>query len=196
MPDVDPTDLKQVLHSYLQTAREVVVGKLEGLPERELRMPRTPTGTNLLGVVKHLALVEVGYLGDCMGRPSQIDVWAVMGPDAEDNADMYATADESADDILALYRTAWGHDDETIETLPLDAVAQVPWWGERREQTLQRLLVHVIAETNRHAGQLDILRESVDGLVGYGHPGNNLPTDDPQWWADYRNRLTGIAQRF
>ncbi|GAB3622238.1 DinB family protein [Mariniluteicoccus endophyticus] len=188
-------DHKETLHHYLKTARGVVMSKVEGLPERELRMPRTPTGTNLLGVVKHLALVEVGYLGNCMGRPSSIDVWAVMGPDAEDNADMYARADESAESVLAMYRTVWAHDDETIATMDLDAEAQVPWWGEPA-QTLQRLLVHVIAETNRHAGQLDILRESIDGAVGYDGPGDNLPPNDEQWWADYRARLIDIAGRF
>src|SRR5690625_1083744 len=90
--------------------------KLEGLGERDLRWPHTPTGTNLLGLVKHLAGVEFDYFGETFGRPSPVSLpW--MGDDAEDNADMWATPEESAAEIVALYRQAWAASDETIAAL-------------------------------------------------------------------------------
>ena len=82
-----PEPPKQTLHRYLQIVRDAMLWKLEGLSEYDVRRPLTPTGTNLLGLVKHLASVEVGYFGDTFGRPSDRKLpW--MAPDAELNADM------------------------------------------------------------------------------------------------------------
>jgi uncharacterized damage-inducible protein DinB len=189
------TDLKADLHRYLQTARDIMLWKLDGLSEFDARRPLTPTGTNLLGMVKHLAGVELGYLGDTFGRPpSQPPPWSE--DDAWNNADMWATADESREDIVGLYRRAWAHSDETIEALGLDATGRVPWWPpEVNEVTLHRILVHVLAETNRHAGHADIVRELIDGAAGL-RPGNdNLASTDPAWWQNYRDQLERAAQR-
>src|SRR5690606_2803510 len=121
------TDAKEMLHRYLRSSREAIVWKLEGLGERDLRWPHTPTGTNLLGLVKHLAGVEFGYLGDTFGRPAPVSLpW--LADDAPDNVDMWATEEESADDIVDLYRQAWAHSDATIAALELDAPGTVPWW--------------------------------------------------------------------
>ena len=90
------------LRDSLAAQRAALLWKLEGLSERQLRWPMTPTGSNLLGIVKHVASMELGYLGDVFGRPSGIPLpW--LEPDAEPNADMWATADESAADIVALF---------------------------------------------------------------------------------------------
>jgi len=143
---------KADLQRYLQTAREALLWKLEGLDEYDARRPLTPTGTNLLGLVKHAAGVEVGYFGDCFQRPfDQVLPW--LQDDAEPNADMWATAEESREDVVDLYRRVWRHSDATITALALDAAGRVPWWPmERREVTLHRVLVHVVADTDRHAG--------------------------------------------
>ncbi|WP_169947065.1 DinB family protein [Microbispora sp. H11081] len=187
-------DPKTDLRRYLQTARDVVVWKLDGLSEYQIRRPMTPTGTNLLGLVKHLAGVEAGYFGDTFGRPFGEPLpW--MEDDAEDNADMWATADESRDDIVGLYRRVWQHSDSTIATLALDATGHVPWWpDERSTVTLHQILVHVIAETNRHAGHADIVRELADGKAGVRDGNLNLPPGDPAWWQDYRDRLERTAR--
>ena len=63
------SDPKADLHRYLQDAREALLWKLDGLTEYDVRRPMVPTGTNLLGLVKHVASVELGYFGDCFGRP-------------------------------------------------------------------------------------------------------------------------------
>ncbi|MEU6432297.1 DinB family protein [Microbispora sp. NPDC046973] len=186
---------KNDLHRYLQAARDAVLWKLDGLSEYEIRRPLTPTGTNLLGLVKHLAGVEVGYFGETFGRPFGEPLpW--MEDDAEDNADMWATADESRDDIVGLYRRVWQHADSTIAALALDDTGRVRWWpDERSEVTLHQILVHVIAETNRHAGHADIVRELIDGAAGVRDGNSNLPSSDQEWWESYRNRLEQTARQ-
>ncbi|MFM9557982.1 MULTISPECIES: DinB family protein [Streptomyces] len=188
------TDVKADLHHYLQSARDALLWKLEGLSEYDARRPLTPTGTNLLGLVKHTASVELGYLGDTFGRPSEQPLpW--LDADAEPNADMWATAAESREDIVGLYRRAWAHADATIEALPLDTVGRVPWWPDGRDEvTLHHAVVRVIADTHRHAGQADIVRELIDGAVGMNEGNTSIPSNDPAWWEDYRNRLESAAK--
>src|SRR5258707_7733658 len=99
------TEEKADLHRYLKNGREALVWKLDGLSEYDCRRPLTPTGTNLLGLVKHLASVEIGYFGDTFGRPFGESLpW--HDADAAPNADMWATADESREQIVGLYRRA------------------------------------------------------------------------------------------
>ncbi|MDX1689759.1 MAG: DinB family protein [Acidimicrobiia bacterium] len=190
------SDPKAHLQLYLQVGREAVLWKLEGLSDYDVRRPLVPTGTNLLGIVKHLASVELGYFGDCFGRPHDEDLpWFAEGSEA--NADMWATPEESRDEIVGLYHRAWAHADATIEALDLDAEGEVPWWPpERRTVTLHRILVHMIAETHRHAGHADIVRELVDGTVGFREGNDNLPDRDADWWAEYRDRLQAGAETF
>src|SRR5438094_377638 len=125
------SDPKTDLHRYLQDAREALLWKLHGLTEYNIRRPMVPTGTNLLGLIKHVASVELGYFGDTFGRPSGERLpW--LENDAEPNADMWATADESREQITGLYRRAWAHSDATIGALALDDIGHVPWWPENR----------------------------------------------------------------
>ncbi len=189
-------DPKAALHRYLQWARDALLWKLDGLSEYDVRRPLTPTGTNLLGLVKHVAGVELGYFGEVFGRPSgEPQPWE--DEDAESNADMWATADESRDDIIALYRRAWEHSDATIDALALDATGEVSWWGdESNPVTLHLILIHVIAETNRHAGHADIVRELVDGAAGMREDNDNLPPEDQAWWGTYHERLRQLAETF
>jgi uncharacterized damage-inducible protein DinB len=191
---VSESDPKAELSRYLQRARDALVWKLDGLSEYDIRRPMVPTGTNLLGLVKHVASMEAGYLGDTFDRPFGEPLpW--LADDAEPNADMWATADESRADILGLYHRAWAHSDTTITSLPLDAVGHVPWWPpEHREVTLHRIIVHMIAETDRHAGQADIVRELIDGAAGLRSDNDNLPSSDPAWWEAYRARLEQAAR--
>jgi uncharacterized damage-inducible protein DinB len=188
-------DPKADLHRYLQVAREAVLWKLEGLSEYDVRRPMVRTGTNLLGLVKHLAGVEAGYLGEVFGRRFDEPMpW--YEEDAEPDADLWATADETREDIVALYRRVWAHADSTIAELPLDAVARVPWWPpDRQEVTLQLVMLHVATETHRHAGHADILRELLDGTVGLRAEADNLTRDSDAAWAAHRERLEAVARR-
>jgi Protein of unknown function (DUF664) len=192
MPVSDP---KATLHRYLQTAREVLLWKLDGLSEYDVRRPMTPTGTNLLGLVKHAASVEAGYFGATFRRPFG-EPLPRYEDDAEPNADMWATADESRRQIVALYHRVWTHSDATINSLELDAVGLVPHWpSDRSEVTLHQILVHVTAETHRHAGHADIVRELVDGAVGLRPDNDNMAPGDQSWWDEYRGRLQRVARQ-
>ena len=186
-------DAKADLHRYLQAAREALVWKLDGLAEYDIRRPLTPTGTNLLGLVKHLAGVELWYFGDAFGRPPCQRPWSA--DDARNNADFWATADESRNQIIEMYRGAWAHADQTIEAVGLDAVGHVPWWpAERQQVTLHLILVHVVAETNRHAGHADIVRELIDGAAGLQAGDDNLRKRDAESWQGYRDQLERVAR--
>ena len=187
--------VKADLSRYLQAGRDAVLWKLEGLEEHDVRRPMTSTGTNLLGLVKHLAYVELGYFGATFGRPAaEADAW-IEDDGSEPNWDMWATADESRAQIVKSYRRAWAHADATIGALSLESTGRVAWWaGERSEVTLHQVLVHVIAETQRHAGHADVVRELIDGSAGLRAGNDNLPVVDEAWWQAYRERLDRVAQ--
>jgi hypothetical protein len=190
---VDPKDA--LLHT-LQAGRDALLWKLDGLSERELRLPRTPTGTNLLGIVKHCLNVEVGYFGPTFGRewPTPDELVPMSAYDSDPQADWYATAGETAAGLVDLYRRVWAFADETVRTLPLDTVGRVPWWREgAQEATLLYITVHVIEDIARHAGHADILREQVDGDVGMDVVHTNIPDLD---WPAYVARLQALADRF
>ncbi|EID56022.1 DinB family protein [Saccharomonospora xinjiangensis] len=191
---MNPDEPKSVLHHYLTTARDALVWKLEGLSEYDVRRPLTPTGTNLLGLLKHLSGCEIDYFGATFGRPFAEELpW--LSDDSEDNADMWATPEESREDILGLYRRVCAHSDRTIDSLALDAPGVVPHWpAERANTTLHAVLVHMIAETQRHAGHADIVRELIDGTVGLRERQRNLPGGDAGWWQDYHDKLERVAR--
>ncbi|MEV4257122.1 DinB family protein [Spirillospora sp. NPDC049652] len=188
------TDTKSHLREYLDFGRDALLWKLEGLSEYDVRRPMTPTGTNLLGLVKHLAGVEAGYFGETFGRPFPERLpW--MEDDAESNADMWATPDESRADILGLYERVRAFADATIAELPLDAPGRVRWWpDERADVTLDWIIIHVAVEVHRHAGHADVVRELIDGTVGMRVGRENMPESDLTWWADYRNKLEQAAK--
>ena len=187
-------DDKAILHRYLRTSRADLLSKLDGLGEYDAHRPLTPTGTSLLGLVKHVASVESGYLGAVFDRPfGRVLPWLADG--AEADADMWATAEQTRAEIIELHRFSAAHSDATIEALPLDAVGEVPWWPpERRRVTLQHILVHMCVETARHAGHADILRELLDGAAGQRPNDPNVPQRSAEEWAEYRARIEAAAK--
>lgn len=181
------------LRHYLQQSRDSLLRALEDLSEFDTRRPVMPSGTNLLGLVKHLTGVEASYLGECVGRPAPFRLPWIEDDSIWDSADMWVTADESDDYVVDLYRAAWAHSDASIADLPLDLPATVAWWpGERRATTFGHLLVRVVAEAAQHAGHADIIRETLDGRGGQDH-------DDiggTQWWDTYVGDIQAAADRF
>ncbi|MFI7341143.1 DinB family protein [Streptomyces sp. NPDC050085] len=182
------SDQKKDLLRYLQDARDALLWKMEGLSEYDVRRPLTPTGTNLLGLVKHVTGVELGYLCDTFGRPHDV-------PQGAPKDDSFAAADESREAIVERYRRAWTHTDASVAELPLDTVGTVPWWPkERAEVTLHHVLVRVLGDTQRHAGHADILREGLDGAAGWLVNNDSLGTHDPAERLEYHDRLERIAR--
>lgn len=164
---------KDYLYAELREASQSVLAKLEGLSEYDLRRPMTETGTNLLGLIKHLAIWQARYLGEVFGLPSlePLAAWAdaegsgSSEPDAlTSGADLWARAGETSDEIVALYRRVWEQSDRMVESLQIDSQGHVPWWPQP-DVALLNVLVHLVAETSRHAGHMDILREQLDGTT-------------------------------
>jgi hypothetical protein len=153
---------KDYLLGQLGSTRRVLVWKLDGLSEYDVRRPLTATGTNLLGLVKHLATWEARYFGEVFGRPfpEPLPRWQ----DA-DGSDLWVAPGESREQIIDFYRRAWEHADATITELPIDAPGHVPWWP-RPDVKLFTIMIHILQETTRHAGHADILRERIDGRTG------------------------------
>lgn len=187
---------KDLLLESLRQFRGAMVFKLDGLSDIDMRMPMTPTGTNLLGLVKHLAGLEYGYLGDVFGRPAPEHMAWFDDGSVWDGADMWVAEGESTAYITGLYERACAHADETIEALDLDTVGTVPWWQEgKRDASLRQLILRMIGETARHAGHADIVRELLDGAGGQ-YPGDaSFPADaDASWWRDYVAKIRAAAQ--
>jgi hypothetical protein len=171
--------VKGDLHRSLQATRQALVCRLEGLDEYDLRRPMTPTGTNLLGLVKHLASMEYIYLGSSLGRPppETLPPWDESDP----NAEMWARPEESSESIISLYLRACAHADRTIAELELEAPGSVAHWDQaQRDTTLGALLIWMVWETAQHAGHADIIRELIDGTAGADH--DQILTD-PGWGA-------------
>ena len=186
-------DPKDVLRRYLDVAHDALLWKLDGLSEYDIRRPLTPTGTNLLGVTKHLAAVELEYFGIVFDRPHGVPFPWDDG-DGIPNGDMFATLDESRADVLAMLATARSTAMATIEALDLDTEGHVPWWGDAGNPvTLHRILAHMIAEFHRHLGQIDILREGLDGAAGYREDADNMADLSADDWPAYCQQLEQIA---
>ena len=176
---------KEYLHADLQEIREVLVRKLDGLVEYDIRRPLTATGTNLLGLVKHLTLSESRYFGKVFGLPfpEPLPRWDDL---AARGSDMWATEHETRTEIVERYQRVWAHSDATIEALAIDAPGHVPWWP-RPEVKLFNVLVHMLTETSRHAGHADILREQLDGSTG-------TVGRDADFWTDRRTEIERAAK--
>jgi uncharacterized damage-inducible protein DinB len=185
-------DLKPVLHEYLRNTRALMLAKLEGLSEYDMRRPLVPSGTNLLGLVKHLTGIEYVYLGTSVGRPpAQPLPWEEDGSVWE-GADMWALPSEASAYLTDLYQQACEHSDESLALLDLDTAAEVPHWAEgQRGTTFGALLVRVVDETAHHAGHADIVRELIDGKGG--KDANLL---DSTGWHEYFGKLQQAAETF
>ena len=182
---------KEYLQGDLRYVREVMLSKLVGLSEYDVRRPLTYTGTNLLGLIKHLSISEAWYFGDVFGRsfPGRWRRWDA----ADGHLDaMWVSSDESRAEIVERYREAWEHSDATIAALDIDAPGHVPWWP-RPHVKLFNVMVHMLTETNRHAGHADILREQLDGAVGDNPDSSAQHGAFAARWGDHRARVEQSA---
>jgi uncharacterized damage-inducible protein DinB len=147
------------LRTSLDRHRDVVLWRIEGLDDKQLRSRMTPSGTSLLGLVKHLAAVEYGWFCETFCRETELLPFDEDDPDA----DLRVTPDESTADIIAFYGRARSAADQVIDQLDLDDLGTA-WFGN--QVSLRWVLIHMIEETARHAGHMDILRELIDGATG------------------------------
>lgn len=184
-----PTEREPLL-SHLQGARDALIWKVEGLDDQDRRRPMTPTGTNLVGLVKHMTWIEGWYLCEFFGRerPRLAWEWEI---DAEwgHHSHMYAKPEEATEDVVAEYRATSATADRAVEDLGLDAVGK-HWSGEA--VSLRSMLLAVLVDTARHAGHSDIMREMIDGATGDRHsPSGFYGTTDEEYRSAYLARVRG-----
>ena len=178
---------QEYLHEDIRWVRQSVLENLDGLSEYDVRRPLTRTGTNLLGLVKHLTLSEAVYLGDVFGRTFPERHPRFDDPGYRNRNSLWVKEQESRADIVSGYRRACQHADATIEALPIDACGRVPWWPQPEVQ-LFNVMVHVLTETNRHAGHADILREQLNGV------GDHPTSDQIEDWEAHQARIEQAAR--
>ena len=159
MPDDTGPDLvgseRDVLLHYLNKMRDAVVRTSEGLTDAQERTPGVASGTNLLGLIRHLTGVEEHWFQR---------VFLGRNPDTDDSMDV--AAGTTHDDVVAAYRDACARSDEIVHGCPdLSTMAQIANPGEDEKDSLRRIVAHMIEETARHAGHADILREQIDGAT-------------------------------
>ncbi len=152
-------DEKESLHVALDRHRDAVLWKLEGLDDAALRTAMTPSGTTLLGLVKHLAAVEYGWFCHPFSRATE----PLPFDEEDEDADLRVDPDETAEGILAFYGRARAAADQVIGELGMDDTGTA-WFGDA--VSLRWVLIHMVEETARHAGHIDILRELTDGMAG------------------------------
>ncbi len=190
-------DLKTELWAGLRGGRAAMLARLDGLTEYDQRRPMTPTGTNLLGLLKHLAGEEYGYLGECFGRPPvERPTWFREDPHTE--IDMWATADESTEYIVSVYCKACAHADATIRDLELNSPGRVAHWGDQ-ETTLGELMIRMVSETAAHGGQADIVRELIDGRIQAPNvvlPDASAVSAGTEFWRNRRAEIQAVAEGF
>ncbi|NDU74422.1 DUF664 domain-containing protein [Actinomadura sp. DSM 109109] len=150
---------KESLKAALDRHRDIVLWKLDGLDEDQVRRPMTPSGTNLLGLTKHLAAVEYNWFCETFGRETE----PLPFRDDDPEADLRAGPGETIEDIVAFYGRARAAADKVIEELALDDLGTA-WHGAT--VSLRWVLIHMVEETARHAGHMDIVRELLDGATG------------------------------
>ena len=185
-------DLTSDLIGHLDRLNQAVLHKLEGLSEYELRRPMTPTAANLLGVAMHLASLQAEYVGRTFGRPfpREGEMYFLTDEDADPQDDLWVRPGATSEWVVGLYRATWEHARDIRDARPGLA-------GSDSDETVRggptrRVLVHMVDETARHAGHMDIVRESIDGAVGrYAGDGNIIDGYD---WAAYRQRVEAGAR--
>ncbi|WP_218713714.1 DinB family protein [Arthrobacter sp. BF1] len=183
------------LREYLNDAREAILWKCEGLSDAQARTPLTPTGTHVMGLLLHLAVTESEYFIACLGREIENPVIRDIIAAEDAQADFLPPPNMALVDAVNIYRETTAAADAVLDELELDSPALVPWWIKHRHTTMERLLVHMIAESHRHAGHLDIVREQLDGFSGLRPSAPNIPDLTPDQWKEQRLRMKELADR-
>jgi uncharacterized damage-inducible protein DinB len=156
-------DEKEVLAGFLDHYRQTMLQICDGLTEEQLRRSMVPSGTSLLGLLKHLAYVEYGWFHETIGNERFDYPFDTEDPDI----DFRIEDGETAQQIFDLYRTACDRSRHVLADVSLDDMVQSP--QRRADYNVRWVVVHMIEETARHAGHADILREQLDGTTGTGY---------------------------
>jgi len=142
--------------AFLRFARHCTLKKVDGLGDEQLRRVLVPSGTSLLGLIRHLTVGERWWFGYHFDADY---------PEREWDFEMALPPGPTADELVADYRAAIAESDAVIARLGgFEALTARPVNGSPR--TLRWVVAHVTSEVARHAGHADILREQLDGVTG------------------------------
>jgi uncharacterized damage-inducible protein DinB len=150
---------REVLAGFLELYRGILPRKLAGLSEDDARRPLVPSGTTLLGLVKHLASVEREWFGQILEQRPAADLGLPLPGDG-----FTLAPEDTVDSVTADYRAACARSRAAAERHQLDDVVPQDRLGS---VSLRWIYVHMVEETSRHAGHADILREQTDGRTGF-----------------------------
>ncbi|MEZ5091989.1 DinB family protein [Nocardioides sp.] len=157
------------LRSFLDFYRATLRRQAEGLTAEQLATTLPPTTMTLGGMLKHLAVVEEGWLVETFGGDELGEPWASVDWEADRDWEWHTAADDEPAYLFELYdraiATADARIDEALRGAGLDALSVRPGRRTGEPFSLRWILVHLIEEYARHAGHADLLRESIDGLV-------------------------------
>ena len=167
-------DETATLLGSLERQRAILVWKCGGLDATGLRATLAPSSITLGGLLKHLALVEDDYfsrrvLGRELGSP-----WDTVDWDADPDWEWHSAAEDTPEQLMALWQDAVARSRSAVKEALADGGLERLSGGitnSRGESpSLRRILIDMIEEYARHAGHADVIRESVDGLVGEDPP--------------------------
>jgi uncharacterized damage-inducible protein DinB len=145
---------RETLVAFLDYLRESVIVKASGLDKESLQRNLVPSGTTLLGLLKHLTMAETYWFR-----------WSFAGDDVEIPTDALAASD-TAEAVVSAYREAIRRSNDIVATSPDLEVLSAHHHHDEELLSLRWVLVHMVEETGRHAGHADILREQLDGQTG------------------------------
>jgi Protein of unknown function (DUF664) len=154
---------KEVLTGYMDHYRRTLLDIIQGVSDEDLRRPLTPSGLTLLGLTKHLALVERWWFGEHVADDPEFSKWDPDDPDA----DFRVEPDETTQQIIDLYASSCERSREILSTASLDD--KIKKAVARHRYNVRWVLMNMIVETARHCGHADILRERIDGSTGAGY---------------------------
>ncbi|GAC1611173.1 MAG: DinB family protein [Mycobacteriales bacterium] len=169
-PPQDGDEISTLL-GFLEAQRATLEWKCQGLNDEQLRVVLPPSSVTLAGLLKHLAYVEDYWFSEVVGREQTPEPWASADTAADPDWEWTSAADDSADDLRAL----WGQRVERSRAIvkrqlqgsSAGAMAYVhPAWGGQGHVSFRWVLVHMIEEYARHNGHADLIRESIDGQTG------------------------------
>jgi hypothetical protein len=154
---------KETLTGYMDHYRRMLLETITGVSDEDLRRPMTPTGLTLLGLMKHLALVERWWFGEHVAGDPEFTKWDPDDPDA----DFRVEPDETTQQIIDMYQTSCERSRQTLATVSLDD--RIKKADARHHYNVRWVLMNMIVETARHCGHADILRERINGTTGTGY---------------------------
>ena len=166
------TDLERIdLVNALREHRNLLLRTVSGLTDAQARLSPTTSQLCLGGIIKHVALVEEGWVRFIVEGPES------QGPADEGAYEAHAAGfrvadEETLEDLVARYEAVAQLTDALIAALPsLDAshpLPEAPWFEPGACWSARRALIHIAAETAQHAGHADIIRETIDGAKSMG----------------------------